>query len=533
MRRPRALVAVAVGVAVVLGALAGGTYAAFSAATSNPASTFTAKRIYPGERPTTAWKVNDRSSGTAVDRSAEVAFADDGRTVNTGSWAAAYSPSRYLELDPYGSLPAGLAVTNASFSLRFRTTSGTGCFYFEVRRASTGAVVATHGSSGASVACHGTTLQTTTTAIPSVDGTDLANDLRIRIYGNKSGGGVWVLDEAVVTGASPYAGFTLYRKIGVDASTGTPTTAPWEPAATDDGAQLTTNSWATSYSGTRYVELTFPATLPSTASVSAVALDLGYRPTTNGSTACFYLEIYAGGSLIGTHGSTGSSLSCHSSNATTLVHAEALAEVDTAAEANALTARMYGRVSPAGSMQLDLARLRVTSSLDAGSGCASPGTTTLTSSADTHVRQNPSTSNFGTTTTLLVRSAGGNNRRALVTFTLPTLPAGCAVTAATLRLFQSATEGTRTLEVLRAASAWTETGATWNNQPAAAGTAVAGTNGAGWRDFAVTQHVLDLYGGGNFGFVVRDSAESSPTDEQQTIHSREGANDPQLVLTIG
>jgi hypothetical protein len=350
----------------LVGALGGVTYAAFSAATSNPASSFTAKRIYPAERATSAWKLNDRSSGTAADRSDEISFADDGRTVNTGNWTAAFSTSRYVEVDLYGSLPAGLAVSNASFSLRFRTTGGTGCFYVEVRRASTGAVLATHGSSGTPLACHGTTLQTTATAIPSVSSTDIANDLRIRVFGNRSGGGIWVVDEIVATGSTPYAGFTLYEKLGVDATTGTPFSAPWELAVENDGSRYQTSNWTNAYSATRYVEFTFPSTLPSSATVTAAAVDIGYRPTTNGPTACFYLEIYAGGTLIGTHGSTGASLSCHNTNATTLVHAEALAEVDTAAEANALTARLYARNSASSSIQFDLARLRVTSSLEPG-----------------------------------------------------------------------------------------------------------------------------------------------------------------------
>jgi hypothetical protein len=517
----------------LVGALGGVTYAAFSAATANPDSAFTAKRIYPAERGTSAWKLNDRSTGTAADRSDEISFADDGRTVNTGNWAAAFSASRYVELDLYGSLPAGLSVSNASFSLRFRTTGGTGCFYFEVRRASTGVVLATHGSSGTPLACHGTTLQTTATPIPSVSSTDIANDLRIRVFGNRSGGGIWVVDEVVATGSTPYAGFTLYEKLAVDATTGTPFSAAWELAVENDGSRHQTSNWTNAYSGTRYVEFTFPSTLPSSATVTAAAVDIGYRPTTNGPTACFYLEIYAGGTLIGTHGSTGASLSCHNTNATTLVHAEALAEVDTAAEANALTVRLYARNSASSSIQFDLARLRVTSSLEPGSGCANPGAQTLYASADTNVRENNATTNYGTDANVRVRSATGNNRRTLVSFSLPSISPGCSVTGATLRLFHSTSQGTRTLEVFRAAAAWTETGVNWNNQPAGTGTAVTGANGAGWRDFTVTQHVLDLYASGNFGFLVRDSVEGSATDEEQTIHSREGTNDPQLVLTIG
>ena len=42
-----------------------------------------------------------------------------------------------------------------------------------------------------------------------------------------------------------------------------------------------------------------------------------------------------------------------------------------------------------------------------------------------------------------------------------------------------------------------------------------------------------LYSSGNYGFVLRDSAEDSATASENKFHSREAANPPELVLTFG
>lgn len=57
---------------------------------------------------------------------------------------------------------------------------------------------------------------------------------------------------------------------------------------------------------------------------------------------------------------------------------------------------------------------------------------------------------------LKVDSKSGDNARALVRFALPTLPAGCSVTSATLTLYAASHKSGRTLQALRVTSAWTE-----------------------------------------------------------------------------
>ena len=98
---------------------------------------------------TSAWDLGDASAGgSAVNVSDPIAFASDGRTVATSTPPTSFSTSRYLEIDANGPLPTNASPTSATFNMRFAAgvSSSTACFYFDLRRASTNAVLATHGS---------------------------------------------------------------------------------------------------------------------------------------------------------------------------------------------------------------------------------------------------------------------------------------------------------------------------------------------------------------------------------------------------
>ena len=68
-------------------------------------------------------------------------------------------------------------------------------------------------------------------------------------------------------------------------------------------------------------------------------------------------------------------------------------------------------------------------------GCSLPSTSTLSASADSWINQASPTATAGNDSVLKVTSkSGSENTRAVVQFTMPSLPAGCTVTSATLRL---------------------------------------------------------------------------------------------------
>ena len=196
---------------------------------SDGSAVFGTKTLFAGQRVTPAFTVIDRSSGSSVDRSSPFLTAADGLTTTTSAWSSTFSGSRWLEFDLNQSLPAGVAVSGASFTFRFSSSgAGQACFSIEVRRASSGAVLATHGSGGSPLGCvTGGAMGSTTIAIPSVTTTDLANDLRIRVYGAESGGAGMVIDVATVSGSTPYQSFSLAPIVFRDAADTTPEVIPW------------------------------------------------------------------------------------------------------------------------------------------------------------------------------------------------------------------------------------------------------------------------------------------------------------------
>lgn len=170
-------------------------------------------------------------------------------------------------------------------------------------------------------------------------------------------------------------------------------------------------------------------------------------------------------------------------------------------------------------------------SFTAASSFCTAGSQTVVATVDSWTNQASTGTNNGNDATLNVQSRTGQARRTFVTFTLPTIPSGCSVTSATLRLFAKTAATGRTIEVYRAAASWTESTITWANQPATTGTAVTGVSGTGWRTWTVTAHVQSMYSGTNTGFVVKDQAETGTQTRLQTYSSAEdSSNDPELIV---
>jgi hypothetical protein len=211
---------------------AGVTSTALFSDSAQSTTEISAGRIFPGIRTTTAFAVRDASAGgSEADRSSPFAFAADGRTITTGAWDTAFASDRYLQFDLNAPLPAGLGASSVSFGFTFASasTSGTTCTYLEVRRISDNAILGTYGSTGTPLACvTGTALTSFGQSLSVVATTDGANDLRIRLYGRDSAGVGSEIDEATVSGSTPYSSFTLYPVRYTDAATAAPVTVPWE-----------------------------------------------------------------------------------------------------------------------------------------------------------------------------------------------------------------------------------------------------------------------------------------------------------------
>ena len=126
------------------------------------------------------------------------------------------------------------------------------------------------------------------------------------------------------------------------------------------------------------------------------------------------------------------------------------------------------------------------------------------------------------------------NRQTLVDFAMPTVPAGCSITSATLSFTMDSGTSGRTLEAYRAATTWNENTTTWITKPDPAGTAASTLSAsAGVISAAVKDQVQAIYPTSPFGFVVKDSVENAGTAAEQAILSRTGGTGPKLALVFG
>lgn len=168
--------------------------------------------------------------------------------------------------------------------------------------------------------------------------------------------------------------------------------------------------------------------------------------------------------------------------------------------------------------------------------CATPTSTSLNAVADSWANeQTPTWTGGGDDYYNQVQSQAGVDYRAFYRFsTLPTIPAGCRLASATLRLYTDGADANRTLDVYLAdpaATPWTETSLSWASQPAAVGSTPASAvtvSANGYLSWNVTSLVGTLYGTANNGFVVRDRNEDNPTGYGQQYIARQGGSPPKL-----
>lgn len=179
--------------------------------------------------------------------------------------------------------------------------------------------------------------------------------------------------------------------------------------------------------------------------------------------------------------------------------------------------------------------------------------TTSTAVTDAWADETSKTTNRGTTNALQVASGPAQNKRAFVRFDLnscvPGLVSTASVRRGTLRLALASTpSSTRTYNVQRVvspcpeavSSCWTETGLTWNNQPAVAtgitsSITLTSTSPLAYYDWDVTADVAAMVAGtaSNYGWRIADSAEGAASGVTSHFASKNrgiAAGAPQLVI---
>ncbi len=331
--------------------------AGFTASTTGGPMSVTTKRIFSGPRSTYPGDLRDASSGTAANKSDQLDY-DDATAAVTGAWASAFSASRFYQIDFNSPRPGGLPTSSVNFNIKYASKGGGGsgnaCIYkIEVRRASNDSLLGTLDHSASPLCSTATTYRVVNEDISAyVTSTDIANDLRIKVFGYETGAKAWNIEYATVTGTS-YSSWTLFEGTVTDQSTGAATTTTWALAnAEGTGAAATiytdASNWPSANTSTsRYLQFTFDhADLPAGAVVQGVTLKNVWRDSAapgSGGTLCNYFDVYNGATLVETHGGNtqATALSCNNSATTWQTDTVNLTNLDTVAEANSMTIKLY------------------------------------------------------------------------------------------------------------------------------------------------------------------------------------------------
>ena len=124
--------------------------AAFTSTVAGGGMALSTKRIFPGVRSAWPWDVRDASGGGAETNNSDALSFADGVTSTTKNWSSTFSATRFDDFDFSSGRPPGIPISSATFNFTFAPSraADSACFYSEVRRASTNALLGTHGSSG-------------------------------------------------------------------------------------------------------------------------------------------------------------------------------------------------------------------------------------------------------------------------------------------------------------------------------------------------------------------------------------------------
>ena len=204
----------------------------------------------------------------------------------------------------------------------------------------------------------GTTQTTFSTALLEVSSTPIANDLRARVYVRRSGGAAPVVDQVALSVLTSQGTFALFDEELTDRLGGSATTRTWPLVASGGTTYVSASTWPTAFSSNRYLLLTFPAYVPGGATVSGGSFLHRFRRSGGGGSACWYVQVFQGTTVIGTCGSAASPISC-TSGGSYRTDTVSLPEINSPARANGVVLRVYVRSSTGRGTEHDQANLTI------------------------------------------------------------------------------------------------------------------------------------------------------------------------------
>lgn len=167
---------------------------------------------------------------------------------------------------------------------------------------------------------------------------------------------------------------------------------------------------------------------------------------------------------------------------------------------------------------------------------------TIAPDKDAYVKQDSSgNDNYGTDTSLYVRASSADNvRRTYIGFDLSSYSSHTVAGSAKVYLYLfDAPSNSRTHNIYKVTSPWTEAEITWNTQPTASETLSSSTETGKSNDFWISWDVTSdvqsfLNGTTNNSWVIKDSNENSSdssTLSKYVSKEESGATDPYMVMT--
>ncbi len=153
-------------------------------------------------------------------------------------------------------------------------------------------------------------------------------------------------------------------------------------------------------------------------------------------------------------------------------------------------------------------------------------TVVLSPADDSYVQQSNAASNYGASTSLIIKNDPSSSRHAYIKFNLSGIS---GVTSAKLRLYGSASFNT-TLTAYETSDSWTQSSITWNNKPSLGSPSahVSMTNTSTYYEIDVTSYVsMEAVGDMNVSFALQES-----DGKYTTLSSNENSsNKPQLIIS--
>jgi hypothetical protein len=137
----------------------------------------------------------------------------------------------------------------------------------------------------------------------------------------------------------------------------------WPLVAADGTGYTSVGNFATTFNAARYVKFTPNVATAAAAVITSSQVQLAYKSATAGDQTCWYFEVYNGATLIGTHGSSGTPVSCNSTT-NYVTDVVSVPEVSTPAIANAVVLKVYMKNSGSRKASFDLVQLDVNYYLD-------------------------------------------------------------------------------------------------------------------------------------------------------------------------